>query len=122
MLTHIVFILGGILLGINVLDNWDGQKDFFRKIEQKILPYNTVLGGILLISSVLNLVKGICLLQSIIGICAGLLLGYSYLIKIESIKPYIIKISKQLAPFKTIIGVGILAIGVLGLLGMRVLC
>ncbi len=122
IVSDIASIAGGILLGIETLDKWDGGKDFFKKAENFLLPYNTIIGGVLLVVSVLNFLKPGCLLYDIVGIVAGLLLFTEVLSKIPAIGDLLIKASKALLPFKAIIGIAILIIGITSLIGLRILC
>lgn len=117
LVSDIACITGGILLGIETLDKWDGGNDFFKKAENFLLPYNTIIGGVLLITSIFNVMRPGCLLFDIVGIAAGLLLFTGTLSKIPAIGDILIKASKSLLPFKAIIGVAILIIGVASLTG-----
>jgi len=120
---NISFILGGILLGISILDKWDKQKDFFRKIEYKLLPYKTLIGGTMILLGITSTLSGSrCIIVNLISICAGILLSYSYLIKIESIKSYIIKLSDTISPFKAFLGIGLMVLGILRIFNIYILC
>lgn len=117
LIVEITSIAGGILLGIETLDKWDGGKDFFKKAENFLLPYNTIIGGVLLIMSTLNILRPGCALFDAVGIAAGILLFTNMLAKIPVIGDLILKASKALLPFKAIIGVAILIIGVASITG-----
>jgi len=121
-ISDIASISGGILLGIDTLDKWDGGKDFFKKAEKFLLPYNTVIGGVLLILSIINILKPGCTLYDAFGIAAGLLLFTQTLSKIPTIGDLLIKVSKALVPFKAIIGIAILIIGITSLLDLGIFC
>jgi len=122
LLSDIASIAGGILLGIDTLDKWDGANDFFKKAEKFLLPYNTIIGGILFVVSILNFLKPGCLIYDVVGIVAGILLFTEILSKIPAIGDLLIKASKALLPFKAIIGIAILIIGVTKLIGLNILC
>ena len=122
VIFNIACIASGILLGIETLDKWDGDKDFFVKAEKFLLPYNTSIGGTLLILSALNLLKGNCLIYNILAIAGGLLLLTNILSKTPVIGELLIKASKALLPFKAIIGIAIIVVGVTGILGIKLLC
>jgi len=122
VIFNIACIASGILLGIETLDKWDGDKDFFVKAEKFLLPYNTSIGGTLLILSALNLLKGNCLIYNILAIAGGLLLLTNILSKTPAIGDLLIKASKALLPFKAIIGIAIIVVGATGILGIKLLC
>ncbi len=122
VIFNIACIASGILLGIETLDKWDGDKDFFVKAEKFLLPYNTSIGGTLLILSALNLLKGNCLIYNILAIAGGLLLLTNILSKTPVIGELLIKASKALLPFKAIIGIAIIVVGATGILDIKLLC
>ena len=122
LISDIACIAGGILLGIETLDKWDGGKDFFKKAENFLLPYNTIIGGVLLVVSILNILKPGCMLYDAVGIAGGLLLFTEALSKIPALGDILTSASKALIPFKAIIGIAILVIGVTGLIGLRMFC
>lgn len=122
LVSDIAAIAGGILLGIETLDKWDGGKDFFKKAENFLLPYNTIIGGVLLVVSILNILKPGCMLYDAVGIVAGLLLLTEVLSKVPALGELLVKASKALLPFKAIIGIAILIIGITSLIGLRILC
>ena len=122
IISDIACITGGILLGIETLDKWDGAKDFFKKAESFLLPYNTIIGGALFISNIINIFNQRCLIYNIIGIAAGLLLFTDVLKKIPTLGDLITKASAILLPFKAVLGIAILVIGIMGLFGLRLFC
>ena len=122
IISDIASVAGGILLGIDTLDKWDGSKDFFKKAEDFLLPYNTAIGGVLFVISVLNFLRPGCALYDSVGIVAGILLFTEILSKTPVIGDLFVKISKSILPFKAIIGIAVLIIGVTSLLGLRILC
>ena len=119
---NIACIASGILLGIETLDKWDGAKDYFKKAESFLLPYNTSIGGTLLVISLLSLFKGRCLVTNLLALASGLLLLTNILYKAPVIGDLLVKASKILLPFKAIIGIAIIIIGATGLLGINLLC
>ena len=119
---NITCIAAGVLLGIETLDKWDGAKDFFKKIENFLSPYNIIIGGILLTLSILGLIGTGCLIYNVLGAIAGLLLLINILSKTPIIGEFLLKISKALLPFKALIGVATLIVGVTNLIGIHLLC
>jgi len=122
IISDIASIAGGILLGIETLDKWDGANDFFKKAENFLLPYNTVIGGVLFITGILNFIRPGCMIYDVVGILAGVLLFTNILSKIPAIGDLLVKASKSLLPFKAIIGIAILIIGITKLIGLKILC
>ena len=117
LLYNILFICAGILLGIELLDKWDGGKDWFLKIEKILLPYNTVIGGAVFAISLMALFHKGNLLHEIITLLAGIILFSDVLKKAPLIGDTIVSISKKIIPFKATIGIATLVFGVLGILG-----
>jgi len=122
IISDIASIAGGILLGIETLDKWDGANDFFKKAENFFLPYNTAIGGILFVMGILNFLRPGCAIYDVVSIIAGILLFTKILSKIPIIGDLLVKASKALLPFKAIIGIAVLIIGVTQLIGLHILC
>lgn len=114
LLLDIANIAGGILLGLATLDKWDGESNFFNKIAGFLAPFQTVIGGVLVGLGILRLFGGHNLLFTIISIIGGLLLLTHSLGKIPALGDVLKKISDKLMPFKAIIGLGLIVVGVLG--------
>ena len=68
----IASIAGGILLGLSTLDKWDGESNFFNKIADILAPFQTVIGGVLVVLAILTFRGNV--LFSIARILGGLLL------------------------------------------------
>ena len=109
----IASILGGLLLGLATLDKWDGESNFFNKIADKLAPFQTIIGGALVILAILTFRSS--LLFSIIRILGGLLLLTHVFSKVPALEANLHKLSATLMPFKAIIGIGLMVIGVLSL-------
>lgn len=122
IISDIASITGGILLGIDTLDKWDGNNDFFKKAEKFLMPYNTAIGGTLFITGILNFLKPGCMIYDVVSIIAGILLFTEILSKIPAIGDLLVKASKALLPFKVVIGIAVLIIGITNLIGLRILC
>ena len=108
LLLTIACITGGILLGLATLDKLDGEANFFNKIAGYLVPFQTVIGGALIFFGIWNFWGN--LLYTAVELIGGLLL-ITHVIKVESIK----KISAKLMPFKAIVGIALLVVGILRL-------
>ncbi|WP_299102989.1 hypothetical protein [uncultured Winogradskyella sp.] len=111
LLLTIANISGGILLGLATLDKWDGESNFFNNIAGKLVPFQTVIGGALIILSILTF-RG-SLLFSIVSILGGILLLTHVFSKVPSLETSLRKLSATLMPFKAVIGIALLVIGIL---------
>lgn len=105
-------ISGGILLGLATLDKWDGDANFFNKIAGVLAPFQTVIGGALLVLPILRFS-----LLGIISILGGILLLTHVFGKVPALETTLRKLSAKLMPFKAVIGIALLVLGILGLLG-----
>ena len=108
LLLTIACISGGILLGLATLDKWDGERNFFNKIAGILAPFQTVIGGTLVVLAIITFWGN--LLYTAVELIGGLLL-LTHVIKTESLR----KLSDKLMPFKAVIGIALLIIGVLRL-------
>lgn len=113
LLLTIASISGGVLLGLATLDRWDGESNFFNKIAVKLAPFQTVIGGTLVVLAILTFRSS--WLFSILRILGGLLLLTHVFGKVPALETSLRQLSDQLMPFKAIIGIGLVIIGVLGL-------
>ncbi|WP_138433133.1 hypothetical protein [Winogradskyella algicola] len=110
LLLTIANISGGILLGLATLDKWDGESNFFNKIAGFLTPFQTVIGGALVVLPILKF--------SVIGIVSvlgGVLLLTHVFGKVPALESSLRKLSEKLMPFKAIIGIALLVLGILGL-------
>lgn len=110
LLLTIACIAGGILLGLATLDKWDGESNFFNKIAGVLAPFQTVIGGALVVLGILTFN-----LLSLVSIVGGLLLLTHVFGKVPALETSLRQLSSKLMPFKAIIGIALLVIGVLGL-------
>ncbi len=113
LLLTIASISGGLLLGLATLDKWDGESNFFNKIAGALAPFQTIIGGALVVLAILSFRSN--LLFSIIRILGGLLLLTHVFGKVPALETSLRQLSAKLMPFKAIIGIGLIVIGVLGL-------
>ena len=113
LLLTIACITGGILLGLATLDKLDGDANFFNKIAGILTPFQTIIGGALIVLAILTFWGNI--LYTIIELLGGLLLLTHVFGKVPSMEATLKKISAKLMPFKAIIGIALLVIGLLRL-------
>ncbi len=110
LLLTIANISGGILLGLATLDKWDGESNFFNKIAGFLAPFQTVIGGALVVLPILKFS-----LIGIVSILGGVLLLTHVFGKVPALESSLRKLSEKLMPFKAVIGIAILVLGILGL-------
>lgn len=113
LLLAIASILGGILLGLATLDKWDGETNFFHKIATVLVPFQSVIGGTLIVLAILTFRGNV--LFSVLRILGGILLLTDVFGKVPALETSLRMLSEKLMPFKAMIGIGLLVIGVLGL-------
>lgn len=107
-------ISGGILLGLSTLDKLDGERNFFNKIAAFLAPFQTLIGGTLVVLALLTFFNTI--LFNAASIIGGILLLTHVFSKVPALEQTLRKLTDKLMPFKAIIGIGLIVIGVLGLL------
>lgn len=122
LIFSIAATASGLLLATSILDKWDGEKDFFNKIAAFLLPYNTIIGGVIFGLGILGIFNKGCLIHDIVAIAAGLLLITDILAKAPLIGNLLVKASNALVPFKVVVGIAILVIGLTRLFGIYLLC
>ena len=111
LLLIIANIAGGLLLGLATLDKWDGERNFFNKIAGVLAPFQTIIGGALIVLALLKFWNGT--LYNIVSILGGILLLTHVIGKAPAFGDSLKKLSDKLMPFKAIIGIGLIVIGVL---------
>jgi len=109
LLLTIANISGGILLGLATLDKWDGESNFFNKIAGVLAPFQTLIGGALVVLPILRFS-----LLGIISVLGGILLLTHVFSKAPALETSLRKLSASLMPFKAIIGIALIVIGLLG--------
>ena len=109
-LLMIANISGGILLGLATLDKWDGESNFFNKIAGFLAPFQTIIGGALIILPIIKFS-----LLGILSILGGFLLLTHVFGKVPSMEESLRKLSDKLSPFKAIIGIAILIMGIISI-------
>ncbi len=113
LLLTIACIAGGLLLGLATLDKLDGEANFFNKIAGFLSPFQTVIGGALIVLAILTFWSNI--LYTALEIVGGLLLLTHVFGKVPSMEATLRKVSEKLMPFKAIIGIALLVVGILRL-------
>ncbi|WP_299118729.1 hypothetical protein [uncultured Winogradskyella sp.] len=113
LLLIIANIAGGLLLGLATLDKWDGESNFFNKIAGFLAPFQTVIGGALVVLAILTFWGNV--LFSIASILGGLLLLTHVFGKVPAMETSLRKLSAKLMPFKAIIGIALIVIGLIRL-------
>ncbi len=106
-------ITGGILLGLATLDKWDGESNFFNKIAGALVPFQTIIGGALVVLAIITFRGG--WIFNIISILGGMLLLTHVFGKVPSLESTLRTVSEKLMPFKAIIGIALLILGIFGL-------
>lgn len=115
-LLTIANLCGGILLGLATLDKWDGESNFFNKIAGVLAPFQTLIGGALVVLSLLRIFGGHNWPFNFTSLLGGLLLLTHVFGKVPALETSLRKLSAKLMPFKAIIGIGLLVIGILNLI------
>lgn len=113
LLLTIANITGGILLGLATLDKWDGESNFFNKIASALLPFQSVIGGALIVLPILVFWSG--WIFNILSILGGILLLTHMFSKVPSLEAGLRKLSAKLMPFKAVIGIILLIVGIIRL-------
>lgn len=113
LLLTIANITGGILLGLATLDKWDGEKNYFNKIAAVLAPFQTIIGGTLIVLGAIRLFGAGNVIFNIISILGGFLLLTHVIVKIKSIGSSAQRFSDTLSPFKAVIGIALIVIALL---------
>nr|WP_321236249.1 hypothetical protein [uncultured Psychroserpens sp.] len=113
LLLTIANLSGGILLGLATLDKWDGESNFFNKIAGVLAPFQTIIGGTLVVISIMRIFGGNHILYNIVSLLGGFLLLTHAIGKAPAFGDSLKKLSDKLMPFKAIIGIGLLIIGIM---------
>lgn len=113
LLLTIANISGGVLLGLATLDKWDGESNFFNKIAGMLAPFQTVIGGALIVLAILVFWGGV--LYNIVSILGGILLLTHVFGKVPALEASLRQLSAKLMPFKAIIGIALIVIGLIRL-------
>jgi hypothetical protein len=108
-------ICGGLLIGLSTLDKWDGERNFFNKIAGVLAPFQTVIGGALVVLSLMRIFGGHNWLFNFASLLGGILLLTHVFGKVPALEGSLRKLSDKLMPFKAIIGIALLVIGIINI-------
>ncbi|WP_442845403.1 hypothetical protein [Leeuwenhoekiella sp. H156] len=122
ILYELALICAGILLAIATLDKWDGDAQVFTKIANALRPFAAVIGGICLILGIWYLLKPFCFFRDLVSILAGLTLLGGTLENQPGLHNFFNKTASVLNPYRAIIGLTALILGILSLLNFSFIC
>lgn len=114
-LLTIANIAGGLLLGLATLDKWDGERNFFNKIAGVLAPFQTVIGGVLVVLGLMRLFGNGGFIFNLVSLIGGFLLLTHVIGKAPAFKDTLLKLSGKLMPFKAMIGIALIVIGLITL-------
>lgn len=114
-LLTIANIAGGLLLGLATLDKLDGERNFFNKIAGALAPFQTIIGGALVVLAFMRLFGNGGKIVNIVSVIGGFLLLTHVIGKAPAFKNTLQKISDKLMPFKASIGIALIVIGLITL-------
>ena len=114
-LLSIANIAGGLLLGLATLDKLDGERNFFNKIATTLAPFQTAIGGTLVVLALIRIFGEGGLIFNIVSLIGGFLLLTHVIGKAPAFKDTLHKISNKLMPFKAVIGIALIVIGLITL-------
>ncbi len=122
-LFDIANICAGLILGVSVWANISNIGESLEGFAKILGPFRSIIGTICATIGVFLLIlhPG-CGTHDIVGILAGLTLVGEELTRVPSIGDNLVKFSKILVPFETVIGIAALSVGILGLLNIHFLC
>jgi len=112
MVTIVVAILAGLLLLTGVLQKIPGVGPSLERFAGWLVPFEVAVGVIAILLGILELLS----VEGILLILAGLILAVSALRTIPSVGPALGRLGSALSQFRYIIGVIVLAVGILDLL------
>ncbi|WP_044403450.1 hypothetical protein [Lacinutrix sp. Hel_I_90] len=104
-------LAGGLLLGLATLDKWDKGRGFFYKIAAVLPPFQTVIGGALVVLGMIRLLGYGVWLANIVSILGGILFLTHVLGKAPAFGDALLKLSHRLMLFKATIGIALIVIG-----------
>jgi cadmium resistance protein CadD (predicted permease) len=112
MVTIIVAILAGLVLLSGALQKVPGIGSSLERFAGWLLPFEVALGVIAILVGILQLLS----FEGVLLVLAGLVLAVSALRTIPSVGPALDRLGSALAQFRWILGVILLAAGILDLL------
>lgn len=112
MTRIVVLILTGLVLLRGILQHVPGIGPALERFAKWLSGFDVFMGVIAIVLGILNILS----LEGILLILAGLILAVSALRTIPSVGPALVRLGKALDPFRAIIGVIILLVGLLDLM------
>ncbi len=112
MITILVAILAGIVLLSGTLGRIPGIGPYLQRFANWLAPFGVVIGVVAIVLGVLELLS----LEGILLVLAGLVLAVSAVSTIPSVGPALGRAGSRLSEFRNVIGVVVLATGVIDLL------
>lgn len=112
MITILIAILAGLVLLSGAFHSIPGIGASLEKVSGWLAPFGVVIGVIAIVLGALELLS----MEGILQILAGLVLAVSALRTIPSVGPPLGRVGNALAEFRYIIGIIVLATGVVDLL------
>jgi hypothetical protein len=106
-------IAAGLLLALATLDKWDGDRNIFNKIAEKLVPFQTVIGGALIVLTILIFWNN--WIYNTVSILGGILLLTHVFSKVPALEASLRQLSAKLMPFKAIIGIALIVFGLLNI-------
>ncbi|PHQ28074.1 hypothetical protein [Leeuwenhoekiella nanhaiensis] len=122
LLYELALICAGILLAVATLTKYDGKMQIVSKIAGALQPFAAVIGGICLILGIWYLLRPFCFFRDAVSILAGLTLLGGALENRPSLHDFFNRASAVLNPYRVIIGIIALILGVLGLFNISFIC
>lgn len=117
LVFNLSLIAAGILLAQVALTKYDAIDDTVNKLAGLLSGFQGIIGGLTLVLGVLKVIGGGCMLMSVAGVLAGLLLLGVSLKSVPAIGEILHNASNALKAFSIPIGLAALAAGILSLLG-----
>lgn len=107
MIVSIMAVLAGLLLLANIFRSIRGLDRAVTALE----PFETVIGVIVTVAGLLRITS----LTGVVLVLAGLILAAGALVAVPKVGNDLQRASGALQPFRTVIGIVTLAVGVIGL-------
>ncbi len=111
MITILITILAGLVLLSGALQKIPGIGVYLERVAGWLAPFGVVIGVVAIVLGILELLS----LEGILLILAGLVLAVSALRTIPSVGPSLGRLGNALWEFRYIIGVIVLALGIVDL-------
>jgi membrane protein HdeD len=107
-------IIAGLILAMGILPLIPAVGKSLEKVAKWLGRFQTIIGVIAIILGIVFF----SLIQGTVAIICGLILAMGILASIPALGKYLVKLSKALGSFQTIIGIIAIIVGILGIVGM----